>query len=415
GLGSLLLGYYDDGGTLHYAGRVGSGLTERDLAALAARLGALATPDSPFADPPRPRDRVITWVRPLTVVEVEFAEWIASGALRQPVFIGVREDRSPESVRRDEPAPSGDAARADRRPPLTNPDKDLFEAGPSGASPVTKAQLATYYDTVASVMLADLAGRPVSVVRCPHGQAAECFFQKHPDPRSFPETLRIFEVPERDGPAAYFTVDDADGLRALVQLGVVEIHAWNSRADSPETPDRIVFDLDPGPGIEWADVLDAAHLLRDALAGLGLGAFAKTTGGHGLHVVTPIAPTHDHDAARSLAHALVDRVVEAEPSRFTGRMAKAARAGKIFIDYLRNAHGATAIAAYSTRARPGAPVAVPVSWEELASGLDPLAFDTVSVPLRLALAHGVSPWPGYEDARVTLGPELFAAVGAPAP
>lgn len=417
GLGSLLLGYHDDLGRLRYAGRAGSGLSQRDLADLAARLGPLSTPGSPFADAPRPRDRTVTWVRPLIVVEVEFAEWTSSGVLRQPVFIGVREDRSPESVRREEtggPRKAGHAP-APRRPRLTNPDKDLFEAGRSGASPVTKAQLATYYESVASAMLADLAGRPLSVVRCPHGRAAECFFQKHPDPRSFPAALRVFEVAERNGTATYFTVDDADGLHALVQLGVVEIHAWNSTAESPETPDRIVFDLDPGPGVVWPGVLDAAHILRDALAGLGLGAFAKTTGGHGLHVIAPIVPAHNHDAVRAFAHALVDRIVETDPSRFTARMAKAARPGKVFVDYLRNAHGATAVAAYSTRARPGAPVAVPVSWEELAPDLDPLAFDTVSVPLRLALAHGVSPWPGYEDARMTLGPHVFAAVGASLP
>jgi len=413
GIGALLLGYYDRAGMLRYAGRAGSGLSERDVAALLDRLTPLAISDSPFADPPRLRDRTVTWVRPHLVVEVEFAEWTASGLLRQPVFLGIREDRDPLGVLREEAVEATAGRLAPQHPRLTNPDKELFEAGPTGASPVTKAQLATYYEMVAPAMLPDLAGRPLSVVRCPHGQAAECFFQKHPDPRGFPPELRIFEITERTGPASYFAVENVEGLLALVQLGVVEIHAWNSHADAPELPDRIVFDLDPGPGVEWADVLVAARAVRDALCGLGLGAFAKTTGGRGLHVVTPIVPSHTFDPVRAFARALVDRLVEAAPERFTARMAKAARPGKVFVDYLRNAHGATAIAAYSTRARPGAPVAVPVSWEELEAGIDPAAFDTVSVPLRLARAHGAGPWVGYEESRVALGPEHLSAAATP--
>jgi bifunctional non-homologous end joining protein LigD len=414
GLGALLLGYYDAAGTLHYAGRVGSGFSERDLTGLTARLEPLVVDDPPFSEPPRITGRTVRWVRPEVVVEVEFAEWTASGVLRQPVFLGVREDRDPSGVHRDEAdAPQDARESGSSRPRLTNPDKELFESGPSGASPVTKAGLATYYEAVASAMLPDVAGRPLSIVRCPHGQAAECFFQKHPDARSFPSELRVFEVPERTGPARYFAVEDLDGLLALVQLGVVEIHAWNSHADTPETPDRIVFDLDPGPDVEWPEVLAAARTVRAALGGLGLSGFAKTTGGHGLHVVTPIVPEHDHDTVRAFARGLVDRLVEGDPDRFTARMAKAARPGKVFVDYLRNAHGATAVAAYSTRARPGAPVAVPVTWEELATGLDPLAFDTVSVPLRVLLARDTDPWTGYEDARAELEPEMFAAVSAP--
>ncbi len=413
GVGALLLGYYDAAGMLHYAGRAGSGLSDRSISGLLGRLEPLIASEPPFADPPRLRDRMITWVEPRVVVEVEFAEWTASGVLRQPVFIGIREDRDPLGVHREEAEAAGGEPGDARRPRLTNPDKELFEAGPSGASPVTKAELATYYEMVAPAMLPELAGRPLSVVRCPHGQAAECFFQKHPDARSFPAELRVFEVTERTGPATYFAVENLEGLLALVQLGVVEIHAWNSYAEAPETPDRIVFDLDPGPGVEWADMLAAARTVRDALGGLGLGAFAKTTGGHGLHVVTPIVAEHAYDEVRAFTRGLVDRLVEAAPDRFTARMAKAARPGKVFVDYLRNAHGATAIAAYSTRARPGAPVAVPVSWDELDAGIDPVTFDTVSVPLRLARAHNTDPWTGYEEARSALRAEHFAAVAAP--
>jgi bifunctional non-homologous end joining protein LigD len=413
GLGSLLLGYYDDSGALHYAGRAGSGLSGRDIDSLTARLGPLATPESPFADPPRIAGREVAWVRPELVVEVEFAEWTGGGVLRQPVYLSTREDRDPSSVRREQPADPPDPATGRPRPRLTNPDKALFEAGPSGAPSVTKAALAAYYEQVAAAMMPHLADRPLSIVRCPHGREADCFFQKHPDRRSFPAELRVFEVTERTGPAAYFAVDDLDGLLALVQLGVTEIHAWNSLSGDAERADRIVFDLDPGPGIEWSEILAAALTVRGALEALGLRAFARTTGGHGLHVVTPIVPGHTYDTVRGFARGLVDRIVEAAPDRFTARMAKSARPGRVFIDYLRNAHGATAIASYSTRARPGAPVAVPVTWEELAAGLEPLALDTVSVPLRLADAAGRDPWAGYDTARTALDAAMLEAVGAP--
>ena len=412
GLGALLLGYYDTAGTLHYAGRVGSGFSERALAGLVERLEPLVTDEPPFSDPPRITDRPVSWVRPEIVAEVEFAEWTSGGLLRQPVFLGTREDRDPASVHLEEPA--GHSTPADpARPRLTNPDKALFEPGPSGTPAVTKAELAAYYEAVAAAMLPHVADRPLSIVRCPHGQEAKCFFQKHPDPRSFPAELHVFEVAERTGTARYFSVHDLDGLLALVQLGVTEIHAWNSLAGDPEQPDRIVFDLDPGPGVEWADVLAAAHTVRDALSALGLRAFAKTTGGHGLHVVTPVVASHGYDTVRAFARGLVDRLVEADPARFTARMAKSARPGRVFVDYLRNAHGATAIAAYSTRARPGAPVAVPVTWEELDAGIDPLSFDTRSVPERLVSAAGHDPWDGYEKARSALEPAIFEAVGVP--
>jgi bifunctional non-homologous end joining protein LigD len=413
GFGSLLLGYYDDSGTMRYAGRAGSGLSSHDLDVLAARLEPLLVDEPPFADPPRISDRAIRWVRPEVVVEIEFAEWTSSGVLRQPVFLGTRDDRDPATVRRedldDPPDPVLDDDGA--RPRLTNPDKALFEPGPTDTLPVTKSALAAYYETVAAAMLPHVADRPLSVVRCPHGREAQCFFQKHPDPRSFPAELRVIEVTERTGPASYFAVDDVNGLLALVQLGVTEIHAWNSLSGDPERPDRVVFDLDPGPGVEWPGVIAAARTVRDALAALGLTAFVRTTGGHGLHVVTPIVPEHGYNTVRGFARGLVDRLAESSPERFTARMAKAARPGKVFIDYLRNAHGATAIASYSTRARPGAPVAVPITWEELAEELDPLAFDTLSVPVRLSAAGSHDPWDGYDATRASLEPAILEAVG----
>ncbi|MDO8963981.1 MAG: hypothetical protein Q7W30_05735, partial [Coriobacteriia bacterium] len=217
-------------------------------------------------------------------------------------------------------------------------------------------------------------------------------------------------VPEKDGPQDYFSASDLAGLISLVQLGTLEIHPWNSLASDPERPDRFVLDLDPGPGVEFAAVTAAAVTVRDALAALGLGAFVKTTGGHGLHVVTPIVPEHDHDRVRALTRALVDHLAAADPTTFTAKMAKSARAGRVFIDYLRNAHGATAVCAYSTRARPGAPVSVPVTWAELEAGLEPASLDIRTVPGRLAAMRD-DPWEGYEESRRPLDAALFAALG----
>ena len=406
GFGALLLGFYDDDGGLRYAGRVGTGFRERDLATIASTLESLTVPGPVglVGDPPEVRGRTVRWARPELVAEVEFAEWTAAGVLRQPRFLGLREDRDPRSVRRETAAHTGVATPSAPSPAarLTRPDKELFPAEdtttPGG---ITKADLVAYYRDVAPAMLPHLAGRPLSIVRCPHGRTGECFFQKHPDARGWPPQLPVFDVIERDGePATYFYIQDAEGLAALVQLGALEIHAWNSHHTDPVTPDRIVLDLDPGPGVTPDEVRAGAFTVRAALASLGLTGFVKTTGGLGLHVIAPLIsdPASSYDVVRAFARGVVDRIASAEPDRFTARMAKTARPGRIFLDYLRNAHGATAIAAYSTRSRPGAPVAVPLTWDELAEEFDPARFDTISVPERLRRLAGVDPWSGYESA-----------------
>jgi bifunctional non-homologous end joining protein LigD len=404
GFGALLLGVRDDAGALRYAGRVGTGFTERTLAALKARLDELAAGTPPFADPPRARGG--HWVRPELVVEVAFREWTRDGVVRQPSFQGTREDADPFAVVRETSAPPSSAGVT-----ITNPAKLL---GPAG---IAKGALASYYEAVAPWMLPHLAGRLVTAVRCPRGSgggAADCFYQKHPEPRGWPAALRAVPVHDKDATLDYFTAEDAEGLMALVQLGALEIHAWNSFAADYERPDRFVLDLDPGEGVTFARVCAAARTVRDALGALGLGAYPKTTGGHGLHVVTPIAVGHDFDAVRAWTHAFVDTLAAHDPAVFTAKMSKALRPGRVFVDYLRNTHGATAVCAFSTRARPGAPVSVPVSWGELAAGLDPAAFDTTSVPKRLALLE-TDPWDGYEAARRPLGPALFAALGLTPP
>ncbi len=327
----------------------------------------------------------------------------------------------------DPPKPAGGAAGADPLllaavaadppeaddPPLrlggviiTNPEKRLEPAG------ITKADLARYYEQVSSWMLPHIAGRPLTIVRCPHGEpgAEGCFYQKHPEARGWPDTFKTVTIQDSGGPAVYFYVEDEAGLLSLAQLGTLEIHVWNSLASDPERPDRIIFDLDPGPGVDFAGVVDAARTVRDSLDALGLTAFLKTTGGHGLHVVTPIVPDRTYDDVRDFAHALVSLLGARRPDLFVAVMAKVQRPGRVFIDYLRNAHGATAVCAYSTRARPGAHVSVPLTWEGVGRA-DPSAYDVTTVPRRLA-ALRKDPWDGYEHARRALSGDMIAVVGA---
>lgn len=413
GFGALLLAVNDDSGALRYAGRVGSGFTQRALSSLRDRLGALAVPDAPLAIArPLPGAH---WVRPELVAEVAFREWTRDGLVRQPSFKGVREDADPACVVRESPARSPAEEVAGSAPLvvagvlISNPDKVLEPAG------VSKRRLAVYYGSIASAMLPHLAGRPITAVRCPHVQDGQtgCFYQKHPEARGWPQALKLVTVADREGPADYFYAEDAEGVLSLVQLGCLEIHTWNSLAGDPERPDRVILDLDPGEGLAFSHVADAARTVRDALGVLGLAGFAKTTGGRGLHVEVPIVAEHEYDAVRGFARAMCERLASLEPERFTAKMAKRVRPGRVFIDYLRNSHGATAVCAFSTRARPGATVSVPVSWDEL-DGLDPARFDLAGVPVRVS-TPGADPWQGYQDARRPLADEVLAALGLEAP
>jgi len=412
--GALLLGVHDDSGALVYAGRVGTGFTDRTLAEIKAKLDALVTDASPFADPPTAHG--LHWVRPELVAEVAFREWTRDGVVRQPSFHGLREDADPGAVVCETPAGADDPPAAPvplvvRGVTISNPDKVLDPAH------VAKGDLARYYDAMAEHMLPHLAGRLVTIVRCPHGSggsAADCFYQKHPEPRSWPGVLRPVTVRDKDAVRDYFRVDDAEGLLSLVQMGALEIHTWNSFADDYDRPDRVIFDLDPGEGVEFAEVVTAAVTIRGALGALGLTGFAKTTGGRGLHVVVPLEVGGDFEPVRAWTHAFVEVLAANDPDTFTSKMRKDLRPGRVFVDYLRNAHGATAVCAYSTRARPGAPVSVPVSWRQLATGLDPLSFDPASVPRRLS-ALRADPWDGYEAARRPLDAALYLAIGAQPP
>ncbi len=412
GFGALLLGAYD-ADSLLYVGRVGSGFPERTLRDLQARLKGLRRETPPFANPPSgSAARDLTWTHPELVVEVSFVEWTDGGLLRQPVFRGLREDKSPREVVVEPPtgpsegappSPSEASPAASRaahpqglgKVRLTHPDKVLY----AGVG-LTKRKLAEYYAAVAEWMLPHVEGRLLTLMRCPQGSEGACFYQKHVED-AFPSAVRRLEVPVKAGSAVFAYIDSLEGLLALVQMGTLEIHLWGSRIEDVEQPDRLIWDLDPGPGVDWADVARAALDVRERLDSLGLRSFLKTTGGKGLHVVAPITRRTGWTEARAFARSIAEGMATSAPDRYTAKMSKALRPGKVFVDYVRNAREATAVAPYSTRARHGAPVATPIFWEELDPALDPSRMTVASVPERLA---GLSsdPWAELTAVRQTL-------------
>ncbi|WP_148716528.1 DNA ligase D [Chitinolyticbacter meiyuanensis] len=417
GLGALLLGVHDEAGKLVYAGRVGTGFSDATLALLQRKLVALRRETTPFAEPPHGhRAAGVHWVKPQLVAEVRFADWTEQGLLRQAAFLGLREDKPATAIVRESP---DDHAAADREPPPAGKSGRTVEARSKGPaqrdatvagvvithpsrivfadSSMTKLDLATYYAAVAEHMLPHLAGRPLSLVRCPSGSRQPCFFQKHLGD-SLPATIDRITVPEGDGTAEYVTVDNVAALVALVQYGVQEFHTWGARGDKPMQPDRLIFDLDPAPDVAWTRVREAALLVRGVLEELGLAAFLKTTGGKGLHVEAPLIRGVEWDEAKAFARSVAEHLAATLPDRFTTKLAKQQRGGKIFIDYLRNGLGATAVAAFSTRARPGAPVATPITWAELEAGVESASFTVENIGERLAQLKS-DPWDGYAAAR----------------
>lgn len=401
GIGALALAAKGPGGALSYSGRAGTGLSAKEAGVIRRKLDALAVDEPPVDDVPAKEASGVRWTRPEMVVEVEFAEWTDRGLLRQASFIGVREDKPAAEVR--EERPSGDTASvAGVR--LSHPDKVLFhEIG------VTKRELARYYERVAEHLMPHLLNRPLVLVRCPHGTEKSCFYQKEAS-QGFPAGLRTVPVRHADGIVNYAVAERVEDIIGLVQLGVLEIHTWGSLADDVETPDRIVIDLDPGPGVPWSATTSAALLIRDGLEGIGLSAFVKTTGSKGLHVVSPITRGGDWGAVREVAHAFCSAVAAADPDAFTVNPLKAQRRGRVFIDYVRNTRGATAVAAYSSRSRPGATVSVPVRWDEIEAGVRSDEYTIRSVPRRLA-ALKEDPWASYESSRKPVDQRVRNALG----
>jgi bifunctional non-homologous end joining protein LigD len=281
---------------------------------------------------------------------------------------------------------------------LTHPDRVLFpDLG------LTKEGLAHYYEQVADRILPHLRGRPLTLLRCPQGYQ-ECFYQKHVN-ETVPKAIGRVEIKEDGDRATYMMADSLDALIGLVQMGVLELHTWGATRDRLDRPDRLTFDLDPDPSVGWKEVIEAAQLMKGLLDELGLKSFVKTTGGKGLHVVTPIQPAHAWDEAKLFSKAVADQMVKTIPQRFTATMAKRARKGKIFIDYLRNARGATAIAAFSTRAKPGAPVSMPLEWRELSTNVASEQFTVLNVPERLARLKR-DPWAEYDESAARLTQQM---------
>lgn len=411
GFGALLLGVYDDGKTLRYAGRVGTGFASRTLDELRARLNKLRQARSPLSERLTGMSaKGVHWVKPELVGEVAFTGWTEDGLLRHPSFQGLREDKPARQIRRERTqsvektagaAPSavhGARRKSDEESmeianvKLSHPARVLYPG-----QGITKGELAEYYAQIAKWMLPHVSGRPLTLMRCPEGQQEECFYQRNADEGISPA---IHRLPLRDGKSVknLLMIDSLAGLIALVQMGVLEIHTWGSTAKRIERPDQLTFDLDPDAALPWRILRQATVELRARLGDLGLNGFVKTTGGKGLHVVVPIKPTLDWDDAKAFSKAVAESMVADTPDLYIATMSKAKRAGKIFIDYLRNGRTATAICAYSTRARAGAPVAVPLRWDELKSDRREDHFNIRNVPARLRKLRK-DPWDEYEAAR----------------
>ncbi len=393
GLGALLVAVNGEHG-LTYAGKVGTGFSEKMLGELLARLEPTRLPEPPVANPPK--EKGATWVEPKLVAEVEFTQWTRDGLLRHPSFQGLRLDKRPDEVVRESGVvtlkPRPEVAKTLETVRLTSPDRVLW-----GQQGITKQGLATYYAEVADWILPHVANRLLTLVRCPQGHEKECFYQRHAG-TGLPAGIHKRMVAEREHVQPYLYVEDVRGLLGLVQVGTLEIHTWGSRVADTEHPDVVVFDLDPDPEIPWSRIVEGARTVRDFLDELGLASFVKTTGGKGLHVVAPLDGSHDWDEAKALTKAVVTRIAEAEPARYTVNMAKARRQGRIFLDYLRNQRTATFVAPYSTRARPGAPVAVPLAWSELESGIRSDHF-TVETILRRLSSLKQDPWAPMAETR----------------
>lgn len=429
GFASLLLGTWEDG-RLVYRGRVGTGFDHKSAAALQAELDQRTRKTSPFVNAPREISRHARWVEPELVGEVAFTELTPDGYLRHPSFIGLREDKPARSIGLEKPAgnPAGWKSKARRGRTgkldemhltdemgiaaadeagvrLTSPDRVVFPG-----QGVTKAQLVAYYAAVADRMLPYLADRPLSLVRCPQGRARSCFFQKH-DSGGFPEAVKKLAVTEKDGDVQdYFYIDDLAGLIAATQMNTLEYHVWGSRRDEIEKPERVIFDIDPGEDLGFEHVRNAALDIRKALGDWGLESFPLATGGKGIHVIAPLRRVTEWPEVKAFCKTFAQRLADSEPDRFTAVLSKARRKGRLFIDYLRNERGSTAICPWSTRSREGAPCAVPVSWDEIETLASASAFDIGHAAAR---AGWKDPWPGYFKLDQSITKGMVNAVAGP--
>jgi len=413
---SLLAGV-NRNGRFEYVGRIGTGFGSRAQKLLLPKLRSSTVAASPFsgAVPKQSGPGVLRWLRPDLVAEIEFAGWTKSGMIRQAAFKGLREDKPATTVVMETPArtspraPDGSYKVAGMKArsgtatvmgvAISNPDKPLWPDGGDG-TPVAKLEYARYLEQVGSELLPHIQGRPCSILRAPDGIAGQHFFQRHGSPGTSP-LLTLVKVRGERGP--YLQIDRLDGLVAVAQAGGLELHPWNCAPGSPDIPGRLVFDFDPAPDVKFSAVVEGARELRERLKATGLIAFCKTTGGKGLHVVVPLASTRDSDVtwtlAKTFARTICVQMVADNPGRYTATLAKKARAGRIFLDYLRNDRTATAVAPLSTRARPGAPVSMPLAWSFIRADLDPAAYTLRTAPGRMSR---VGEWRDYAQGERSL-------------
>jgi bifunctional non-homologous end joining protein LigD len=366
GFRSLLLAV-KDGRKLTYVGKVGTGFNDALIEEMMERMEPLAVDKAPV-EVPRTDRRGAHWIKPILVAEIAFTEFTDDGVLRHPSFMGLREDKPASEVMREVPkhltkAEKKKASRssaADFGIEISNPDRVIYPK-----NGITKGDLADYYAQIEPLIMIDSAKRPMTLIRYPQGIAEKGFFQKH-DKGTFGPGVKQIPIREKDGSSEdYLYFDDVRGLLACVQMGTIEFHGWGSKVGKVEYPDRLVFDLDPDVGLDFGNVKDAAAHLCELLRGLGLESFPLLTGGKGIHVVVPLDASKDWETVKDFAERFSRAIAEAEPETFTANIRKVQRKGRIFLDWLRNQRGATAVMPYSARGREGAPVAAPVAWEEL--------------------------------------------------
>ncbi|MFT4253765.1 MAG: DNA ligase D, partial [Caulobacter sp.] len=398
---SLIAGVMRDGELVH-VGRIGTGFGKDKVAKLLPKLKALETDRSPFRGKGAPRGAAdIHWVKPELVAEIEYAGFTGEGAIRQAAFKGLREDKPAAEVEADA-VPAAKARLARPRPAgksdgvvlgvtISKPDKPLWPDAGDG-EPGTKLDLARYYAAVGAWMLPHVQGRPASVIRVPDGIDGETFFQRHAM-RGMSSLIETVKVAGDRQP--YIRFDRVEALVAAAQIAAVEIHPWNCRPGDPEVAGRLVFDLDPAPDVGFEAVIAAAREMRDRLEELGLTSFCKTTGGKGLHVVTPLSDKVPWDQAKAFAREVCARMAADDPDSYLITMSKKARAGRIFLDYLRNDRTSTAVAPLSARARPGATVSMPLNWTQVRAGLDPARFTIRTAPGLIAKSTA---WADYAEA-----------------
>jgi bifunctional non-homologous end joining protein LigD len=445
---SLLAGVYRRG-ALAYVGRVGTGYGREAVKTLLPTLNKFTREKSPFEgeDAP-PKEKNVRWLKPVLVAEIEFAGWTGTGMIRQAAFKGLREDKSARDIIAEIPAPdavdytssevpmvkqvvklrskAGTAKASTVKGPgtvivmgvtISHPDKVLWPDAGDGAAarnraPVTKAELARYYESVGEWMLPHLAGRPASLVRLPNGVGTEQFFQRHAA-AGMSDLFTAVKV--KGDKAPYLQIDRVAALAAAAQIGALEIHPWNCAPGDPEVAGRLVFDLDPAPDVKFDAVIAGAIEVRDRLRAAGLESFCKTTGGKGLHVVTPLTAGKTAvrwPVAKNFAHIICAQMAAESPAKYLDNMSKSQRGGKIFLDYLRNDRTATAVAVLSPRARDGAPVSMPVHWKDVRSGLDPKRFTLRSAPQLLKKSK---PWAGYDSAARSLADAIRVITREAAP